>query len=218
MASASTPLFGVAALVQSTTSVFASPTTAGNTIIMSCFSSSASDDITVIADLGGNTYVRAAKFPSSLYASTIYTFYALNIASTSGNFITSATGGACILYWLQEFSGLPTSGSIIDGAPTGAQGGSGACDPGAITTTNANDLIYGIGRDNATGTGGNLAAGYSLGLSNSGGGNPQASEYKVVSSTGTYDPNYTTSGVWACQGIAFKQAGSAVGPKRRIIN
>jgi hypothetical protein len=187
-----------------------SSTTAGSLLVATCGSGLTADTVTGVTDAQGRTWFRAVYSGVNF---GLFTYFAFNTL-TSGVGSLTFTGGSCGRTWLSEWSGMATS-SVVDGVSDNG-GSSGVCDPGTITSTASNNVIYGVGMSN-DGTVGQEAAGY-FQLSTSG---SEDSEYKVASSTSN-DPTFTTTLAWECQGVAFKQAGGGGGgstaPRRRVIN
>lgn len=213
--------FATAALVQSGVGALSSNTTHGNFLIFACGTNSQTNNVTGLTDTESNSWVQANWTPFIGQNESLVVFYALNIVGgTHDTILTYTGGGGCLrVFSMSEWSGMPTSGllaAIVDGV-SGTHGASGSCDPGAITTTNANDVIIGAGVNYSTGTHGFEASGYTQLTTSS----AQDAEYKIVSATGSYDPLFTTTtGIWMCTGVAFKQASAApaVGPKHKVTN
>ncbi len=206
-------LSGAPNLVQAVANtVFSSNTTAGNTLIFACQNNAPTDNLTSITDVEGNTWTRIILAgPGGFW---LYAFAAANIVGGTTNALTINGGAVCVRAWYHEFSGLASS-LTIDGTAKSASGNSTTCSPGTLTTTNAVDLIFGVGMSNA-GTVGGQAPGYTVGTTSS----SEDSEWKAVSSTGTYDPFFTTgSSLWTCIGVALQGPASPTsGPKHRINN
>lgn len=220
-----------AALVQfAGSTVLGSNTTAGNALVFSCRTNSTVDDISGITDSEGNTFVKAKWFAFSGAGQSLYTFVALNIAGgTHDQVLSYLGGGSCIgAAWFSEWSGFPSSGTVVDGTSGNGSTTPGSCDPGTITSVASNNLIYSVSTDYSTGTcpsgtppcTGALAPGYSLvGLT----GSVQAAEYIIATGTSN-DPFFAApsgGGTWICEGVAFKQTGGGGGstaPRRRVIN
>ena len=180
--------------------------TAGNLIVVNIKAFTAT--ITSITDSRSNTYTLAV---THTYWWTQSIYYAKNIVGGS-NTITIAFTGDTVLAASHEYSGLDTT-SPLD-KTSSAEGGSGAGDSGAQTTTVADELIFGAASSGA----------YMNGLAGSGFtqrkvidyGGGCISEEKIVSSTGSYSASFLDSGSsWMAAMATFKGASAAA--RRRVV-
>lgn len=200
----------VQAISAGTSSVqFASADHAHALLVASCETSTGGDTVTGVSDTEGNTWVRARYDGQSPI--NLFTYYAVNATGGTRDTVTFAGSVTCDRVWLHEFSGMATSG-VVDGT-SGNFGVSGSCDPGGIVTTNANDLIFAVGVSN-DGTAGKEATGYTAGVTAL----AEDSEYQIASATGTYDPFFTSTALWTCSAVAFKQMPAIGAARRRILN
>lgn len=203
----------MAALVQSQTNTGSASTstitlpsniTAGNTVLVAytggTFPSTPTDSL-------GNTYHLAAGGFFSSYGEYLDLFYAYNV--TAGACTISITSSSSWSLIALEYSGLITT-NPLDKTHTG-QGSSGSTiDSGATTTTTqANELVVGIGGSvqNRTFTAGSgfgdlLSVRGSLSL---------ASEDMNISATGTQDATFTVNGStqWAAIVATFMAAATS---------
>jgi len=168
--------------------------------------------VTSVTDTSGNSYTLATgplTVPGNLTQSI---YYAKNIvAAAAGANTVTVKFTASATYpdiRILEYSGLDTNNPLDGGM--GATGSSATSDSGALTTTNANDLLFGanivLTSTSSAGTGYTLRT-----ITNPDG---DLAEDKVVSSTGSYHATapLTAVGSWIMQIVAFKAAGAAPAP------
>lgn len=133
----------------SVAATFSSNTTSGNLIVVA-FAPNSSVIVSSIADGLGNTYVQATA-PSGVSGQNVEIWYAKNITggttptvTVTPNFATNAT----LVCAIAEYSGLDTISPLDQ--HLGATGTSTAPASGAVTTTSANELIFGAAMNAAT--------------------------------------------------------------------
>jgi chitodextrinase len=163
-----------------------------------------------VTDTKGNAYVPATtvKTGPNSYAQVI--FYAKNIvaAAANANSVTVTFDGLVgnLDVRIAEYSGLSTTNALD--VTAGASGTGTNTASGAVTTTNANDLLVGTNKveNSTTGPG----SGFTEELSTFDG---DILEYRVVSATGSYEATapQDSSGGWIMQMVAFRAAGSPAG-------
>ena len=169
--------------------------------------------ISGVSDSSGNSYLVAAApvVQSGTASQAIY--YAKNIggaaAGTNTVTVTFATAAQAPDVRIAEYSGLDTV-NPLDGS-AGAQGNTSATsDSGALTTTNANDLLVGANLVQAVTTG--AGAGFSSrGITADG----DILEDRTVTSTGSYNATAALDKIqpWIMQVVAFRAAaGGAASP------
>jgi hypothetical protein len=181
--------------------------TAGNLNVVVVGWNDSTAKVSSVVDSRGNVYALAAVpvVQSGTASQAIY--YAKNIAAAAagGNTVT-VTFTVAAAYpdiRIAEYSGLDTVNPLD--ASAGAQGNSGTSDSGAVTTTNANDLLVGANLVQTTTTG--PGTGFTNRIITS----PDADilEDRVVTVAGSYNATATVSaGAWIMQIVAFRAAGS----------
>jgi len=166
--------------------------------------------VNTITDSAGNAYTLAVgptKNPGFLSQSI---YYAKNIAASSaGNVVTVTFTGAAAFpdVRILEYAGIDTSVAVD--RTIGASGNTSVSDSGALTTTNANDLLVS----------GNMvftaSAAPGAGFTNRIVTSPDADsvEERVVTAIGTYNGTESLSGAgpWVAQMVAFRAAGGGGG-------
>jgi hypothetical protein len=154
--------------------------------------------ISSVTDNRGNTYTLAAG-PTTNTGLQQSIYYAKNIAGGSTTVTVKFNKAASYPdVRILEYSGANTS-SPLDGKAAAAGSGTTA-NSGAVTTTSANELIFGAG---TTGTQFSAAgSGFVNRMINVYG---NIAEDKTVTSTGSYNATATTgSSVWVMQVVTFK--------------
>src|SRR5262249_13956033 len=134
-----------------------SPTTSGDTIVVEVdFSSTAT--FTSISDNQGNTYVPIGTQQSASFGGSSRLYYATNIKGGTLT-VSSALSGSPAFHDLhmREYSGV-NSASPIDGFSVNVGTGT-SFTSNSVTTTAANDLLYGIEIDSGVAT---AAAGWTV--------------------------------------------------------
>lgn len=201
----------------SVTCNFASAQTVGNLIIVSITGNTRNSDVTSVTDTKGNTYAVANPWLQN-DAGSVWNkvYYAKNIAAAAAGAntvtvaMTSTNSSDVRIY---EFSGLATSAPLDQ--YNGAIGSTNPPNSGNVTTTVANELLFGsiatASNANAAGTGWTL-----LQITTP---NADADEYKIVSSTGTYSSTFDAVGSMVTQIATFEAAGAVafVQPPHPII-
>ncbi len=165
-----------------------------------------------ITDTKGNTYVLATGPVTISGSLTQSIYYAKNIvAAAAGTNTVSVTFSTAAIYpdiRILEYSGLDTNNPLDGG--TGATGSATTTDSGAVSTTNATDLLVGA---NIVAT---STAAPGVGFTQRIVTDPDGdiAEDRVVTSTGSYHATATLSapGSWIMQVVAFKAAGAAPAP------
>jgi hypothetical protein len=163
-----------------------------------------------VTDTRGNAYSAALAPTTQAVAGTHVIYYAPNVATaTAGTNTVTVTFDAAVQYpdvRIAEYSGVATT-SPVDVA-VGAGGSSATASSGAVTTTNANDLLvagnFVSSHTTAAGTG------FTSRLIT----DPDGSiiEDQVVSATGSYSATASlTSAPWVMQMVAFKAAAAGGG-------
>lgn len=129
------------------TSNFGSACTAGNALIIGVCLDATSGAITTITDNATphNTYTQIATYTASLM--TVYLYQALNITANSGSVYQIQVTESFLdgQIFAQEWSGIPTSGTLLDGSAVTDSGTSSATTTSSsITTTQTNELIFSL--------------------------------------------------------------------------
>ena len=164
-----------------------------------------------VSDTRGNTYRAATTRQNWGNNWSAQVFYASGISAGSNT--VTATFGTSIksfgIVYLHEYSGL-ASASPVDASGSGV-GSSSLMSSGAVTTTQANDLLFAAGASDDTVT--TAGAGFTKRLT----GFANLTEDRVVTSTGSYEGTATQNGAaWAMQLVAFRAASGAPGPPSKL--
>jgi outer membrane protein assembly factor BamB len=163
-----------------------------------------------VSDTKGNTYTAATARQTWGSGWSSQVFYASNIlggANTVKVTFSTAITTFGIMY-LHEYSGLAT-GSPVD-ASASAVGTSASMSSGAVTTSQANDLLFGAGASDITVSHGTGFTTRSTGFGN-------LTEDRAVTATGSYAATASQTGTtWAMQLVAFRVASSTVGPPTKL--
>ena len=182
--------------------VFSSAQTAGNLIIVRVYGYDQNTDVSSIVDTKGNSYqvavprnVKSVSSPAALSWGRIY--YAANIAAAAAsantvtvNFSAGTDFPGVAIY---EFSGLATSLPLDQNtsAVGDTAGNPVTISSGSVTTTTANQLLFGGQVDYSTNATSGTGTGYTgLGADV----NNQQDEYEIVSSTGAYAATFNVTG------------------------
>jgi hypothetical protein len=140
-----------------------------------------------VSDSRGDTYTAATARQTWGGTWSAQVFYASNIVG--GTNTVKATFGTAItsfgILYLHEYSGLAT-GSPVD-ASASAVGTSAAMSSGAVTTSQANDLLFGAGASDIT-------AGHGSGFTARLTGFGNVTEDRSVTTTGSYAANASLVG------------------------
>jgi glucose/arabinose dehydrogenase len=176
---------------------FNSANTAGNLIVVYAIWSNAGS--ASVSDSRGNAYATAA--PRTTWGSnwSAQVFYAANVAAGANTvtaaFATAVSGWAVV--YIHEYSGVATA-SPVD-VSRSATGTGSAMSSGSATTTNANDLLVGLGASGAAVTQG--ATGWTARSTAYG----NRTMDRNVTATGAYTATMTqNSNAWVLQLVAFK--------------
>lgn len=184
----------------------------GDYVVAACIINSQSSSLPSMAmgDNQGNSYtssgITSTGFP------TLISFAKINASSGTFTVTCFSNQALCCSTTIVafEYSGLATT-SPSDGSSSSAGTGT-SQSPGAISTSNANDLIVGVcgGSQNFTGSIAFLAG---SGFTSQYQQNVEAPQYpvmifedRIVSSTGSYTASSTSSGsiAWRCSSRALK--------------
>lgn len=198
---------------------WASNTTSGNTIVCTVvWADPVNRVLTGITDSQSNTYTLSAFTRQVGGVVDVAIAYATNITGgTTPTVTASFSGSSSFGRHLQcgEFSGLATA-SVLDQAAGQAQDnpgtGANAVSSGNITTTQADELIVAITCCFATTPPG--TAGTSFTMFSAITTEDANTEYRIVSSTGTYAGTFTADGAtddFATRVASFKMAVTASG-------
>ena len=193
--------------VSSVSVTFTAAQTAGNLNVVVVGWNDTTAAVTSLTDTAGNSYVRAigptlgAGLSQSIY-------YAKNIvaAAAGANRVTVVFSPAAAYPDIRilEYRGIDSVNAVD--VTAGAVGNSASSNSGAVTTTNANDLLFGANMV-ATSTSG-AGAGYTNRIITYPDGD--MAEDRIVTSTGSYSAtaSMAAAGPWVMQMIAFRAAGS----------
>jgi hypothetical protein len=119
---------------------FPSNNTAGNWIAVGIRVGQPNETITV-KDSKGNTYLSASQINQTGDGDTLAIFYAENIAAGANTVTVSVSSADTLRLAILEFSGVASSGSILQA--TANQGSSSSPNSGSITETANGDLLLG---------------------------------------------------------------------------
>lgn len=178
---------------------FASPTVAGNCIIVSSNLGVATSGSLSFSDDKSNSYGGAGSdiLPEAGYQDTVKLGYALNVQpGTQQITITSSTAGV-LSGAIYEFAGIIGFDQNANQATTyfALSGNQPTPDPGSITTTADGDLIFSTGM-NGGGTGAtlNVQSGFTAGKSGFNGYNndPWADQWITQPAAGAIDAHFVT--------------------------
>jgi len=168
--------------------------------------------VNTVMDKMGNTYTLAVGPTVQGGTASQSIYYAKNIpAAAAGANVVTVTFNVAARFpdiVVLEYSGLDTVNPLD--VTAAAMGNSAISNSGAVTTTNANDLLIGanVVQTGTTGAG----AGFTKRIIT----NPDAdiAQDQVVSAIGGYSATapVSPSGLWIMQMVAFKAAGSAPTP------
>src|SRR5215471_13958563 len=163
-----------------------------------------------VSDMSGNTYTAATARQSFGNNWSAQVFYAANILGGSNT--VKVTFGTAItsfgIMYLHEYSGLATVSPVDVSAS--AAGASASMSSGAVTTTQANDLLFAAGASD-----GSVSKGTGFTSRLTGFGN--LTEDRAVTTTGSYAGTASQSGsTWAMQLVAFRVASGVTGPPAKL--
>ena len=188
---------------QSTVSVaFGGVETAGDTNIIAIGWTDTTASIAGVSDSAGNTYLTAiSTLRGAGMSQAIY--YATGVAAGSDTVtVTFDQAASYVDLRVSEYGGV---GGFDAG--TGGSGPTGDGDSGAVTTTNADDLLFAAGM-----SGGAFSTAGSDYTSRVVTANGDLTEDRTVASTGSYHATATNVGPWLMQLAAFKASGDAGAP------
>ena len=162
--------------------------------------------VTSVTDTAGNSYTVAAGPTVQAGTATQTIYYAKNIAAAATNTVTVRFNTAAVYpdVRITEYGGIDKT-SPVD--VTAAQMGSGASSSsGAVTTKNANDLLFAANTVQTHSTG--AGSGFTSRMITKPDGD--IVEDRIVSAIGSYTGTAPVAGgAWIMQMVAFKAAGSA---------
>lgn len=212
---ASNTSFGLTSNVFTIT--FSSAVGAGDTLVV-CFTTYNSS-VTVfssISDPSSNTWAQVNNVVLS--NKRLYVYKAENVAA-AGSLVVTVTMNQTDFFTILGvgYSGVATS-SVVDGNSTASNASSSTPAPGSFSTSVADTVLLGFAyTDTGTITAG---SGYTKRVNNGNGSSIQlAMEDQIVSSTGSYNPDWSNSGsgVWLASGLALKGAGAAPASKPAML-
>ena len=188
-------------------------TNAGDLIVLDLFVLD-STSVSSVTDTQGNTYTLIGSPQTwSPYHFVERLYYAKNIKGGGNTTTVTLSGSKYMEVHLYDYSGLDTS-SPLDASATPQTGTSVTGTSGTLTTSNANDLLFGFfhSDNNVTNTAGSGFTGRTLSAE---GGYPLA-EDKYVTSANSYSATMGFSGSADYVGflVAFKAASSGGGSTR----
>jgi len=194
--------------VDTVTMPFTSAQTAGDLNVVAIAFNDSTSTITSVTDSLGNVYTLAAAPAKSDGNGTQAIYYAKNIAAAAAGANTLTVTFSNPVMWADvraaEYHGADLT-NPLDGI-VGAAGNSLNMDSGALTTTNASDLLVGASyvANHTTGPGSQ----FTQRVLNE---NGNILEDRTVTSTGSYDATAPLDGAgwWIMQLAAFKAASSA---------
>ena len=185
--------------------------TAGNLNVVIVGWNDSTATVSSVSDTSGNLYSPALIPTVQSGTASLVIYYAKNIASSAAgaNSVTVTFASAANFpdIRIAEYSGLDPANPLD--VAVGAQGSSATSSSGAVTTTNANDLLVGA---NLVQT---LTTGPGSGYTNRVITNPDGDilEDRVVTTIGSYTATapVSPSGQWVMQIVAFRAAAGGVG-------
>jgi outer membrane protein assembly factor BamB len=187
---------------------FSKANTAGNLIVV--YVVWGNSGTVQVSDTRGDTYTAATARQTWGSNWSAQVFYAPGIVGGSNT--VKATFGTAIssfgLVYLHEYSGLAAALPVDVSAS--AAGTSASMTSGAVTTSQANDLLFAAGAsDNTVAQG----TGYTPRLNNFG----NLTEDRIVTTTGSYAGTASQNGsTWVMQLVAFRVASGAPGPPAKL--
>ena len=187
---------------------FSKANTAGNLIVV--YVVWGNSGTVQVSDTRGDTYTAATARQTWGSNWSAQVFYAPGIVGGSNT--VKATFGTAIssfgLVYLHEYSGLATALPVDVSAS--AAGTSASMTSGAVTTSQANDLLFAAGAsDNTVAQG----TGYTPRLNSFG----NLTEDRIVTTTGSYAGTASQNGsTWVMQLVAFRVASGAPGPPAKL--
>jgi hypothetical protein len=201
---------------QSTVTVpYAAAQTAGNLNVVIVGWNDSTARVLTVADTRGNAYVLAVGPTVQTGTATQAIYYAKNIAGAAANAntvtVTFSTAAVFPDIRIAEYSGLDLLNPLD--VSIGAQGSSATSNSGAVTTTNANDLLVGANLVQTSSTGPGTSFTNRVITFPDG----DILEDRVVTATGSYSATAPLfSGSWIMQLVAFRAAGGSGGTAQSI--
>ena len=187
-----------------------------NVVVVGWNSSTAT--ISSVADSAGNTYLLAVGPTVQTGTATQAIYYAKNIVASAANTnsvtVTFSTTANYPDIRIAEYAGLDPSNPLDVSAA--AQDTSTSSNSGAVTTTNANDLLVGANLVQSVTT--SAGTGYTSRVITTPSGD--ILEDQVVATTGSYSATATISpsAAWIMQMVAFRGASSGAGAPPSITS
>jgi hypothetical protein len=177
--------------------------TAGNALVV--FAAINTNTTLSVADSSNGTYTQVGTTQIGGVTCGIWVFFGIAAAASGVNTVGVTSGGFNGPIAVVEVSGLS---GVTDGY-NGNGNFTTAISSGSLTTTNANDVVLGF-----FGVGNNFVS-YGSGWLGLDGTVNVASEYQIVSATGSYTATFTTTGSnnWASAIAAFKITASGTTQK-----
>ena len=190
--------------------IYTAAQSAGNLNVVVVGWNDATAVVQSVVDSRGNVYTRAVGPTVRAGSATQSIYYAANIvaAPASGNTVTVtfAPAAAFADIRIAEYRGIATVNPVD--VVAGASGSSTSSNSGAVTTTNANDLIVGANTIQTI----TSSAGSSFTKRVITTPDGDILEDRTVTATGSYSASATmASGWWVMQMVAFRAAGSPPG-------
>lgn len=184
------------------TCTFPSPSTSSNLIVVHLDWNNQARSVNTVTDNKGNTYARIngpTNWNGAAYRAELW--YAYNITGGGGAITVTATlTGSPTSFsqiYITEYSGIATVSPLDKNAV--AIGSSAAVSSGSVTTTAANELVYGA----SIGASGTLSTG--AGFTNRSTANSNIIEDRKAVTAGSYSANFTSaSGNWVAQMATFR--------------
>jgi chitodextrinase len=187
---------------------YASAQTAGNLNVVVIGWNDATAQVQSVVDSLGNSYQRAVGPTVRAGAATQSIYYAANIAAAGANAntvtVTFTSAATYADVRIAEYRGLATVNPVD--VTAAAQGSSTSSDSGAVTTTNANDLLVGANTVQTVTAGPGTSFTSRVITSPDG----DILEDRIVTTTGSYDAASPISpaGWWIMQMVAFRADGA----------
>jgi hypothetical protein len=195
----------------SVTAAFAGAQTAGDLNVVVVGWNNTTATVSSVADSKGNSYVLAVGPTTISGVASQSIYYAKNIvpATAGSNTITVTFSGAAAFpdVRILEYSGADPN-TPVDVA-SGSSGNSATSTSAAVTTLNANDLLFGANIVQTTTTA--AGSGFTSRMITSPDGD--IAEDRLVAVTGSYSATAAVSpaGPWIIQMVAFRASGSSGG-------
>jgi Cep192 domain 4/Purple acid Phosphatase, N-terminal domain/Calcineurin-like phosphoesterase len=157
--------------------------------------------VSSVSDTLANSYLLASS-GATPSGNRLYVYYAINKASGADTVTANLSGGG-VMSDIHEYAGISTT-TPLDQAKVSTGSGT-AIDSGGVTTTVANELIFGY-----AGVDGNVVSGPGATFTQrENTGNGEGSEDKIVSAIGSYNATATGgSATWAGAIVTFAGAGT----------